>query len=387
MGYCPPPYLLRGHRDLHLLGDLRGGLLRLLQALDERHVVQDGRRVGRGELREQVVLQLRERHLVLVLLAHQLLLLLLQLRLLHVHDHGQDLVLQPLGRDDEVDDRALRRDLGPVVRVGQLGLDVELELPRKCRDIFNEYDTDGSGYIDLGELEMALHSLGVECDSETVANMIDEAGIDQGEGDHVGIDFPSWLELLKSMYTGSDESIWEVAKAGIVKMIGSNLNDDELYARTDAVFKELDTGGSGELDMGELSVAMKNIGVNVLDDELSRMLEECDVNGRLWTVTASNHLGECKYLLKIIVVEGASELGYASTDVFCGIRQKSAPLKVAHLRGARPFKYSILPMLPEGLEIDEETGLYNFFYPLLHAASNIYKVDCRHLRLIQARFL
>jgi Ca2+-binding EF-hand superfamily protein len=189
------------------------------------------------------------------------------------------------------------------------GLDVELELPRKCRDIFNEYDTDGSGYIDLGELEMALHSLGVECDSDTVVNMIDEAGIDQGEGDHVGIDFPSWLELLKNMYTGSDESIWEVAKAGIVKMIGPNLNDDELFARTDVVFKELDSDGSGELDMEELSVAMKRIGVDVLHDELSRMLEECDVNGRLWTITASNFLGECKYLLKVIVVEGASELG------------------------------------------------------------------------------
>ena len=236
------------------------------------------------------------------------------------------------------------------------GLDVELELPRKCREIFNEYDTDGSGMIDLGELEMAMHSLGVECDSEMVIEMIDEAGIDQGDGDQVGIDFPSWLELLKAMYTGSDESIWDVAKAGIVKMIGANLSDDELFARTDEIFKELDTDGSGELDMAELSVAMQNIGVHVLDDELSRMLEECDVNGRLWTVTARNHLGELKYLLKVIVVEGASELGYSSHDVFCGIRQKFQPLKVAHLRGARPFKFSVEPQLPEGMEIDEDTG-------------------------------
>ena len=236
------------------------------------------------------------------------------------------------------------------------GLDVELELPRKSREVFNEYDTDGSGYIDIGELEMALHGLGVEVDTGTVIQMLDEAGIDQGEGSHLGIDFPSWLELTKTMYTGSDESIWEVAKAGIVKMIGSNLSDDELFERTDQIFKELDTDGSGELDMEELSVAMKNVGVNVMDDELSRMIEECDVHGRLWTITAYNHLGQCNYILKIIVVEGASELGYSSTDVFCGIRQKFPPLKIAHLRGARPFKFSVDPPLPQGMEIDEDTG-------------------------------
>ena len=236
------------------------------------------------------------------------------------------------------------------------GLDVELELPKKSREIFNEYDTDGSGFIDLGELEMALHSLGVECDPDMVIQMIDEAGIDQGTGDDLGIDFPSWLELTKAMYTGSDESIWDKAKTGIIKMIGANLSDDELFAATDRIFEDLDADGSGELDMDELSVAMKNAGVDILQDELSRMLEECDVNGRLWTVTAANHLGECSFILKIIVVEGASKLQYSSTDLFCCINKKFQPLKIAHLRGARPFKFSVAPPMPEGMWVDEDTG-------------------------------
>ena len=118
----------------------------------------------------------------------------------------------------------------------------------------------------------------------------------------------------------------------------------------------LEQGCHSLFDMEELSVAMKNVGVNVMDDELSRMIEECDVHGRLWTITAYNHLGQCNYILKIIVVEGASELGYSSTDVFCGIRQKFPPLKIAHLRGARPFKFSVDPPLPQGMEIDEDTG-------------------------------
>ena len=44
------------------------------------------------------------------------------------HDHAQHLVLQPLGRDHEVEQRHLDGHLGQVVRVAQLGRDVEAEL-------------------------------------------------------------------------------------------------------------------------------------------------------------------------------------------------------------------------------------------------------------------
>mmetsp|Transcript_82585 Transcript_82585/g.234252 ORF Transcript_82585/g.234252 Transcript_82585/m.234252 type:complete len:291 (+) Transcript_82585:2639-3511(+) len=98
-----------------------------LQALDERQVVQDRRGVGVGQLRKEVVLELRQRDFELVLLPHERLLLLLEFGLLHIHDHGEDLVLEPVRGDDEVDDGALCGDLGPVMRVRQLRLQVELE--------------------------------------------------------------------------------------------------------------------------------------------------------------------------------------------------------------------------------------------------------------------
>ena len=54
---------LRLLRQLHLGLDLRGRGLGDLETLDERDVVQDGRRVRRRQLRQQIILQLCQRDL------------------------------------------------------------------------------------------------------------------------------------------------------------------------------------------------------------------------------------------------------------------------------------------------------------------------------------
>lgn len=55
----------------------------------------------------------------------------------------------------------------------------------------------------------------------------------------------------------------------------------------------------------------------VQDDDLARMIEEADVSGRLWKITCQNRLGSWSCIMKMTVLEGASELSYASQDVFC----------------------------------------------------------------------
>ena len=97
-----------------------------LEPLDERHVAQNV--LGRvGEPLEQVVLELHQLDLIHDKGRLELLLLLLEVGPLDADDLGEQLVLEArLGRD-EVDERALRRDLGFVVRVRELGLEVERE--------------------------------------------------------------------------------------------------------------------------------------------------------------------------------------------------------------------------------------------------------------------
>mmetsp|Transcript_6913 Transcript_6913/g.16623 ORF Transcript_6913/g.16623 Transcript_6913/m.16623 type:complete len:1317 (-) Transcript_6913:1319-5269(-) len=112
--------------DLHRHVDLTHRLLGLLEALDQRHVGEDVLRRVREAL-EEVVLELEELDLVLRELGLQRSRLLLEVGPLGAHHLGQELVLETGLGGDEVDEGALGRDLGLVVRVGQLGLEEELE--------------------------------------------------------------------------------------------------------------------------------------------------------------------------------------------------------------------------------------------------------------------
>mmetsp|Transcript_68376 Transcript_68376/g.120734 ORF Transcript_68376/g.120734 Transcript_68376/m.120734 type:complete len:238 (-) Transcript_68376:106-819(-) len=119
---------LRTLRLRHLHRNFSTRLLGLLEALDERQVIQYGGRICIGELGEQGVFQPAQDDLELVLLSNQGLLLFFQLGLLAVHNHCKDLLLKTLWRHDEIHDCALRRDLWTEFRIWQLGLQVELEL-------------------------------------------------------------------------------------------------------------------------------------------------------------------------------------------------------------------------------------------------------------------
>ena len=91
---------------------------------------------------QDLVLDLLEHPLVLRGLEHELRLLLLELgALLGDHD-AEHLVLEALGRDHEVEQRHLDRDLGQVVRVAQLGRDVELEVLVVLDDRVAELDRE-----------------------------------------------------------------------------------------------------------------------------------------------------------------------------------------------------------------------------------------------------
>mmetsp|Transcript_10037 Transcript_10037/g.27401 ORF Transcript_10037/g.27401 Transcript_10037/m.27401 type:complete len:250 (+) Transcript_10037:3448-4197(+) len=112
---------------VHLLVDLGGHALRLLQGLDQGHILGDIT-LCVGQLEQQLILELLQLDGKLGVLDDELRLGLLKLRPLLVHNKRQQLVLQTLLRDSEVDERGLCLDLGGVVGVGQLGVQEQAEV-------------------------------------------------------------------------------------------------------------------------------------------------------------------------------------------------------------------------------------------------------------------
>eukprot|EP00962_Isochrysis_galbana_P028266 scaffold8907_cov105-Isochrysis_galbana.AAC.3 len=116
---------LLGHCQLRL--HLVGGGLGRLQREDQLLVVQQrARRLG--EHAEDGVLELDQLALARGHRDHQVILLHLELGPLLAHDDAEQLVLEALLLDAKVDQARLGRDLGRVVRVGQLGGQVEAEV-------------------------------------------------------------------------------------------------------------------------------------------------------------------------------------------------------------------------------------------------------------------
>mmetsp|Transcript_21789 Transcript_21789/g.58699 ORF Transcript_21789/g.58699 Transcript_21789/m.58699 type:complete len:882 (-) Transcript_21789:1846-4491(-) len=118
--------LVEGHLELgglgEGLGDGGGLCLGLLEGLDEGQVLEDVAR-ARGELVEELLLELLELHLELLLLLQELALVALELRLLVLDSQAQELALEPATRHREVNEgherRRVWRDRGRLVARGE----------------------------------------------------------------------------------------------------------------------------------------------------------------------------------------------------------------------------------------------------------------------------
>lgn len=132
----------RGDRLLavgHPHADRRRRAARGRQRVDQLLVVED---VGRGVVQQLQDARLDVGQLGLVVgdLGEQVVGALLEVRALALAERHEQLVLQPARRDREVDHRHLDKDFGQVVRVGQLGRDVEAELLRVGHVLVPETD-------------------------------------------------------------------------------------------------------------------------------------------------------------------------------------------------------------------------------------------------------
>eukprot|EP00964_Phaeocystis_antarctica_P055484 scaffold32640_cov63-Phaeocystis_antarctica.AAC.2 len=199
---------------------------------------------------EDLVLDVLELPLVVRRLEHEPLLLLLQLGPLLGHHDAEQLVLQPLGRDHEVEQRHLDGDLGHVVRVAQLGRHEELEVLVVLDGAVAQLDRH-----DASRLEDLLKQHGLEHRVELLAHVLEQRGL---------AELQRVLEHAREVAVGElERDQAELAVAVLDPLVGLHLRVD--HERPAARLRDHDAVVDGEHVVGQP--------VNVPRADLDRVAE------------------------------------------------------------------------------------------------------------------
>ena len=135
---------------------------------------------------------------------------------------------------------------------------LSLEVYRKDKngaaELFDQLDTDGSGFLDSEELRQLLKKMGIDLEHGDVMKIMHEMDA-SGDG-RVGFrEFDAWWA------DNGDKNQYQ-------------LRDPE------AVFRQIDVDGSGSLDREELRQLLKKLGqTKIKDQHITELMDELDVDG------------------------------------------------------------------------------------------------------------
>uniref|UniRef100_A0A0R3RNJ6 Calmodulin n=1 Tax=Elaeophora elaphi TaxID=1147741 RepID=A0A0R3RNJ6_9BILA len=144
------------------------------------------------------------------------------------------------------------------------------------RQVFNVFDTDGSGAIGIDELESAMRNLGLEPQKNELEQIIEE--VDQ-MGNHE-IDFHEFCDVMKRLSDKQNSwndvtrecfAVFDRGESGVVskkdfQYILSELGDIRDKAVVDEIFAEADVDGDGVLDYDEFTFMVRNY---MIDEDLA----------------------------------------------------------------------------------------------------------------------
>uniref|UniRef100_A0A0A9H3S4 EF-hand domain-containing protein n=1 Tax=Arundo donax TaxID=35708 RepID=A0A0A9H3S4_ARUDO len=123
---------------------------------------------------------------------------------------------------------------------------------KEIKEAFDLFDTDGSGFIDARELNVAMRALGFEMTPEQINQMIAEVDKD-GSGT---IDFDEFVHMMTDK-------------------MGERDARDELYK----AFRIIDKDGNGKISDVDIQRLAIETGEHFTLDEVREMIEAADENG------------------------------------------------------------------------------------------------------------
>mmetsp|Transcript_62619 Transcript_62619/g.115082 ORF Transcript_62619/g.115082 Transcript_62619/m.115082 type:complete len:992 (-) Transcript_62619:47-3022(-) len=136
------------------------------------------------------------------------------------------------------------------------------------RKVFDKSDTDGSGFIDIKELQFVVSNLGFTLTRKNIQDLVEEADEDNS-GDNLGgkdlhakdgrLDFDEFVNIMMIFRTTDGFTNAEVVD----------------FKKT---FERFDDDGSGEIDCLELSDMMRYMGYLTKLDDVHRLIATVDFN-------------------------------------------------------------------------------------------------------------
>ncbi|XP_075262615.1 neo-calmodulin-like [Convolutriloba macropyga] len=129
---------------------------------------------------------------------------------------------------------------------------IELE---EYREVFNDFDQDGSGAVSTQELKLMFRSLGQEISDQELKELVDEVDKD-GNGE---VDFEEFCEMMAK----------KIAEQGDVD-IERDLQD---------VFKLFDKNNRGYITFDDLKKCLKMLSIKLPEDKIQNMITEASTAG------------------------------------------------------------------------------------------------------------
>ncbi|KAI9325211.1 centrin-1 [Zopfochytrium polystomum] len=130
--------------------------------------------------------------------------------------------------------------------------DLTAQQLQEIREVFDLFDTDGSGSIDLSELRIVMRSLGFNPTKEEVWAMASEFASEE----EPSLSFDEFLFLM-----------------------AAKLSEKDTHAEMMRAFRLFDVEGRGKISFKDLKRVARELGEDMGDDEIQMMIDETDKDG------------------------------------------------------------------------------------------------------------